>query len=297
MYILEPYDDLLLDILKNGQKRQDRTGVGTLAIFGAQRRYNISEHFPLLTKRKINPKAVFAELLWFLSGSTLNHDLQNLGTEIWTPWVDTAFEVKHGYTKSALGPIYGFALRYFDGDYGNGDPNNWECKSGFADPEYVYGRGGFDQLAYIMEEIKTNPSSRRILFNLWNPKTLDKVRLPPCHYSFQLFINDGKMSGMLTQRSCDVPIGVPFNIAFYSALIYMLAQQTGYEPYEFVHTMADTHIYLNQIEAVEEYLVRSAGDSPKLLLNKADDIYSYKMEDFVLSDYFPQPVIKIPVAV
>lgn len=297
MYILEPYDDLLREILKKGVKREDRTGVGTLALFGTQRRYDISDHFPVITRRKISTKSIFAELLWFISGSTLNNDLQNLGTNIWTPWVDTAFEVKHGYVKSALGPIYGFALRHFGGEYGNGDPENWECRSGFAEPEYVYGRGGFDQLSWMMDEIRTNPTSRRILFSLWNPKTIDKSRLPPCHYTFQVFINDGKLSGMLTQRSCDTPIGICVNIPFYSALIYMLAQQTGYQPHEFVHTMADTHIYLNQIEAVEKYLSQPAGDSPKLELEKAPDIFSYKMENFKIKDYNPSPAIKIPVAV
>ncbi|MFA5600889.1 MAG: thymidylate synthase [Phenylobacterium sp.] len=278
-YILEPYDNALEEILKHGKKKADRTGIGTLSIFGMQRRYRINEYFPILTKRKIFPKSIFAELIWLLSGSANNKDLQALGSNIWTPWVNSEFEAARGYPEGDLGPIYGFQMRHFNGDY--------KTKT-----------GGFDQLQYLINEIKNNPSSRRMLVSYWNPSQIFDAVLPPCHYSFQVYIDgDGYMSGMLTQRSADFPIGVPANIQFYSAFIYMLAQQTGYKPYEFIHTTADSHIYINQVEAVEEYLGRIEIESPELSLNKADDIFSYKVEDFVIKNYSPLPKIKIPVAI
>jgi len=321
MYILEPYDDALRQILKNGVRKINRTGVDTIAVFGIQSRYKIDEYFPILTGRKVWPKSIFAELLWFLSGSTNNKDLQALGANIWTPWVDPEFEKKHGYAEGSFGPVYGFQLRHFGGYYGNGiggrensDKDYMsldECshanlismehsfKKRGDDFRYVnaYGHGGFDQLQYMVNRLKSHPDCRRNLFSLWNPAQVDKMKLPPCHYTFQVFTYDGKLSGELTQRSCDFPIGVPANIQFYSALIYMLAQQCGLEPYEFVHSTVDSHIYVNQIDAVEEYLARSKPDSPKLKLNKVEDIYSYAVDDFKLIDYNPLPKIEIPVAV
>lgn len=286
MYILQPYDDVLKYILENGMKKENRTGVDTLSVFGMQSRYRIDKHFPLLTKRKVWPKAIFAELLWMLSGSTNNKDLQALGSNIWTPWVDKEFEKKHGFVEGAFGPVYGFQMRYFGGEYGDGDRGNEN-----------YGKGGFDQISFLINELKTNPTSRRMIMSLWNPQQMHAMRLPPCHFSFQLYVNNGKLSGMLTQRSCDVGIGSCANIQFYSALIYMFAQQCGYKPYEFVYSMGDAHIYVDQIKAIEEYLARPTTDSPTLQLKKADNIFSYKLEDFVISDYNPQPKIKMPVAV
>jgi len=285
MYICQSYDDALRQILDHGVHKPNRTGVDTISVFGIQSRYRIDERFPIITGRKVWPRSIFAELLWFLSGSTNNKDLQSLGSNIWTPWVDKEFEKKHGYEEGSFGPLYGFQLRYFGGNYNKGLQNSG------------YGFGGFDQLASIVKLLKTEPDSRRILFSLWNPKELENMRLPPCHYTFQLYVSDNKLSGMLTQRSCDFPIGVPANIQFYSALIYMLAQQCGYEPFEFVHSTADSHIYVNQIPAVEEYLSREKPYSPKLQLNKAKDIYSYSVNDFVLLDYNPLEKIEIPVAV
>jgi len=286
MYITKPYDEALEFILKNGVRKHNRTGVDTLAVFGLQSRYRIETHFPIITGRKVWPKSIFAELLWFIAGSANNNDLQALGSNIWTPWVDSEFEKEHGYTDGALGPVYGFQLRYFDGYYGDGDTKNLD-----------YGKGGFDQLQWVIDLIKDNPNCRRILFDLWNPSQLHMMRLAPCHYTYQVFIHEDKLSGLLTQRSCDFPIGVPANIQFYSALTYMLAQQTGYRPYEFVHSTVDSHIYLNQVDAVEEYLARSKPNSPKLQLKPADDMDSYDLSDFVLEDYEPQPPLKIPVAV
>ena len=290
MYLMQDYDDALERILKHGIMKTNRTGVDTLSLFGMQSRYRIDERFPLLTRRRIRHKSMVGELLWFLSGSTLNQDLKDLGCGFWTPWLDKEFEEENGFVDGAFGPLYGFQLRHFGGHYGNG--------SSETNSNPLYGEGGFDQLAYMVDLLKNNPNDRRILFSLWNPKMMHQMRLPPCHYSFQCYTHDGKLSGMLTQRSCDFPVGVPFNIAFYSALIYMLAQQANLEPYEFVHTTADSHIYVNQIEAVEEYLSRGKPDSPVLkIFATADSIEDYKPSDFVLEDYNPEPEIKFEVAV
>lgn len=285
MYICQSYDDALRLILEKGTRKPNRTGIDTISVFGIQSRYKIDEFFPIITKRKVWPKAIWAELLWFISGSTNNKDLQKLGSNIWTPWVDKNFEQKYGYEEGSLGPVYGFQLRHFGGNYNKGIRNSG------------YGFGGIDQLSKMVWTLKNDPSSRRNLFSLWNPKQIEEMRLPPCHYTFQVYVNENKLSGMLTQRSCDFPIGVPANIQFYSTLIYMLAQQCDFEPYEFVHSAVDSHIYANQISAVEEYLSRETPDSPKLSLNKAKDIYSYCMDDFSLVDYNPLSKIEIPVAV
>lgn len=278
-YIMEAYDRALREILDHGVKRPDRTGTGTLSVFGYQTRYRIDEHFPLVTGRKLWPRAVFAELIWLLSGSSNNNDLVNLGAKFWTPWVSEDFERRHGLEPGELGPVYGFQMRHFDGDY--------KTKT-----------GGTDQLKYLIEEIRDNPFSRRLLVSYWNPNQLDQMRLPPCHYTFQVYIDDERrISGMLTQRSADYPVGVPANIQFYSAFVYMLAQQTGCTPWEFVHNTGDTHIYLDQVDAVEEYLARPKPDSPKLHLRKAPDIYSYQPDDFEIAGYHPEPPIKMPISV
>ncbi len=284
-YILEEYDAALEHILKNGVRKENRTGVDARAVFGICSRYRIDKQFPLLTRRKVWPKAIFAELLWFISGSTRNQDLQALGSNIWTPWVSEQFEKAQGYEEGSLGPVYGFQLRHFGGRYNKGIHNAG------------YGVDGFDQLAWMVDQLKTNPTSRRILFSLWNPHQIKNMRLAPCHYSFQVFVDEDRLSGMLTQRSCDFPIGVPANIQFYSALTYMLAQQVGLKPYEFVHSTADSHIYEDQVEQVEEYLSRPKPDSPKLELKKADDIESYTLDSFKIVNYNPESKINIPVAV
>lgn len=285
-YIMQPYDDSLREILANGVRKKNRTGIDTLSIFGIQTRYRIADRFPVLTGRRLWPKAIFAELLWVISGSTLNKDLQALDSNIWTPWVNAKFEKKNNYWPTALGPIYGFQLRHFGGEYGDGDTTHpW------------YGRNGFDQLTYMIELLKSDPDSRRNLFSLWNPNDLAYQKLPCCHYSFQVYVHEGNLSGMLTQRSADYPLGVCANLIFYSALLYMLAQQTGLEPYELIHSTADNHIYFNQIDAVEEYLLREKPDSPTLSLNKRYSIDSYEISDFKLVDYNPLAPIKIPVTV
>lgn len=286
MYILEPYDDTLSYILNHGSYKKNRTNSAGLSVFGMQTRYDISSHFPLLTRRKIWPKSIFAELLWFISGSTNNNNLMALGSKIWNPWQDDSFEKEKGFADGSLGPLYGFQLRHFGGSYNKG-----------IEDSDGYGHGGVDQLANMVELLKKDPNSRRNLFSLWNPKQIGDMRLPPCHYTFQVYANNGKLSGMLTQRSCDFPIGAPANIQFYSAIIYMLAQQCGYEPHEFVHSVGDAHIYTNQIMQVESYLSREKPDSPKLNLNKAKDIDSYVLEDFEVENYNPLGPIAIPVEV
>lgn len=314
MYVMKPYDDALKLILEEGVSRTNkRTGIKTLSVFGILSRYRIDDHFPILTRRKVWPKSIFAELLWFISGSTNNKDLQALGANIWSPWVDAEFEKKHGYAEGSFGPVYGFQLRHFGGEYGNGIGGKVGTSTAYVEemvpmaPPYegmtkeqinIYGQGGFDQLAWMVNRVKEDPSCRRNLFSLWNPREVSKMKLPPCHYTFQLFVDDeGRMSGELTQRSCDFPIGVPANIQFYSALICLIAQQAGYTPYEFVHNTVDSHIYADQIDAIKQYLDTPIIDSPKLKINKAADIFSYKLEDFVVEDFQSGPKIEIPVAV
>ena len=288
MYLMHPYDQGLYEILNHGVlKKNRRTGVKTLSVFGMIRKYRLdTDYFPIVTKRKLFPKSVFAELLWFISGSTNNKDLQKLGCNFWTPWVSDEFEEKNNFTDGSFGPVYGFQLRHFGGDYGYGEGN-------------AYGQGGFDQLNYVIDRINTDKSCRRIMWTLWNPKDLDKMRLPPCHNQVQILIDDDDMLTLiLYQRSADYPVGVPANIQFYSALAIMICQQTGCRPKEFVHMTADSHIYENQIDAVKEYLRRNEFPcSPKLKINQAKDIFSYKMEDFELLDYNTLSKIEIPVSV
>jgi thymidylate synthase len=296
---MEPYDNLLEDILKNGFLKKNRTRVNTLNLFGTQHRYRIDTYFPLLTGRKVWPKAIFAELLWVLSGSTNVRDLQKLGSHIWDDWEDREFEEEHLYENGDLGPIYGFQLRHFNGVY----------------PIYNKESTGFDQLRYVINTLKSDPDSRRNLFSLWNPLTLDIVRLPACHVMFQIFTDENKLYGMLTQRSADVPIGVPANIQFYSTLLYLLAAEANLVPYELIHSIGVAHVYLNQIDAVTEYLSRHKPDSPKLVISPAQPAFEvsresmsllntdginstgYLVNDFKVVDYNPRPPIKIPVMV
>lgn len=286
---MQSYDDALKTILDQGVSRTNkRTKIKTRSIFGMLNRYRLdTDYFPIITRRKVWPKSVFSELLWFLSGSTSNKDLKKLGCNFWTPWVDHDFEKKHGFQEETFGPVYGFQLRYFGGDYNNGIHESSR-----------YGQGGFDQLKWVVERIKQDHSCRRTLWTLWNPQEVDKMKLPPCHMMYQVLVDDDRrLTGILYQRSCDFPIGVPANIQFYSALTIMLAQQTDCAPFEFVHVTADSHIYENQIEGVENYLKSEIIESPKIKINKADNIFSYTPEDFIIEDFKCGPKIEIPVAV
>ena len=285
MYILNDYDAGLKNIIENGVRKPNRTGIDTLSLFGLQGRYKIDNNFPLPTKRKYAYKSIFAELLWMISGSTDVNELEKMGSKIWTAWRDPEFEKKNGYSDGELGPIYGWQFRHFGGFYlyRNSNINN-----------------GFDQIKFIIEELKSNKFSRRILINLWNPidMTSTMVKLPCCHYSFQLLVdNNDNLTGILSQRSGDWLPGVSANIFFYSAFLYMIAQQTGLKPYELIHNVADAHVYVDQIDAAKEYLDREEVSSPKLILNKAEDIFSYKLEDFKIIDYNPLSKIIVPVAV
>lgn len=287
-YILEPYDQALRDLLDSGEPKSTRNG-DVLEIFGYQFKIDISKYFPLVTGRSINPRAVWAELLWMMSGSTNIHDLEAMGTKIWSPWIDNDFTERKGYEAGSIGPGYGFQFRHFGGHF----PLTSEDYS-IQDPEVM----GFDQVDYIINELKTNPTSRRILINLWNPRTMTtgQVRLPCCHYSFQLNVANNKLSGMLTMRSNDFFIGCPYNIGFYSAFVYMLAQQCNLVPDTYVHSVGNLHLYKDHIKGAEEYLSRSKPASPKLKLNKAPCFDSYIMSDFELIDYNPLDKITVPVA-
>ena len=278
-YVMQPYDDALEEILRDGTLTENRTGTKTLMIPGLQKRYEISDKLPILTKRRIWPTSVWAEMLCLIHGVTDNKKMVEMGCRFWTPWVDKDFESKHGYKEGDFGPIYGFQLRHFGATY--------PSKS-----------GGFDQLQYMIDLIKNEPTSRRILFSLWNPCDLHQMRLPPCHFTFQLLIDgNNTMHGILTQRSNDFPIGVPANIQFYSTLTILFAKTYGFEVGTFVHNANDAHIYVDQIPMVEEYLSRSKIDSPTLSLNIRNEILEYKLDDFLIDNYNPMPKIDIPVSI
>ena len=313
MNLMKSYDIALQQILETGADRTNkRTNIKTKSIFGMCNRYRLdTDYFPILTRRKVWPKSVFAELLWFLSGSTNNEDLKKVGCNFWTPWVDHEWEKKNGFSENTFGPVYGFQLRHFGGEYGNGIggksgttetccPNQEANLNGeWLDAgDSVYGAGGFDQLAWVVNRIKEDSSCRRTLWTLWNPQDVAKMRLPPCHMLYQVLVDDDRrLTGIMYQRSCDFPVGVPANIQFYSALTMMIAQQTDCTVHEFVHMTADSHIYGDQIQAMEEYLQLPELDSPKLKINKAADIFSYKLEDFEITDSVSGPKLEIPVAV
>lgn len=326
MYLMKPYDDALREILKYGIKKSDRTGVGSISIAGLQRKYSLehtvdgTHYLPVITGRRVFPRSVFAELLWFISGSTKNQDLEALGCRFWGKWCDEnnpkyrALCEKWGYEPGDFGPTYGWQLRHFGADYIQYRALQTSEAAMRKDKPYAYSSHlanysrtmsetldkGFDQLAWMMSVLQQEPfgsNGRRCLFSLWNPHDLPKMALPPCHYTFQAIADgDGGLTGILTQRSCDFPVGVPANIQFYSTLTIMMAQQVGMKPRELVHNTNDSHIYLNQVEQVEEYLARPKPASPRLRLEKAEDIFSYTMDSFELLDYHPGERINVPVA-
>ncbi len=264
---MKQYLDLLNKIMTEGVDRSDRTGTGTRSIFGYQMRFDLKDGFPLLTTKKLHLKSIIHELLWFLKGDTNIKYLQDNGVRIWNEWADA---------DGNLGPVYGAQWR------------SW--------PD---GNGGYiDQISEVIRTIKENPDSRRIIVSAWNVGQLSKMALPPCHLLFQFYVADGKLSLMLYQRSADTFLGVPFNIASYALLLLMVAQVTGLEPGEFIHTLGDTHIYHNHFEQVKTQLERTPGPLPKMKLNPdVKDILDFKYEDFELQDYNAQPHIKATVAV
>jgi len=264
---MKQYLDLLREIMDNGVVRGDRTGVGTKGIFGHQMRFDLSEGFPLLTTKKVHLKSIIHELLWFISGDTNIKYLKDNNVSIWDEWADADGE---------LGPVYGKQWR------------SWSAPDGRS----------IDQLSQVIDTIKNNPESRRMIVCAWNPADVDKMALPPCHCFFQFYVAQGKLSCQLYQRSADTFLGVPFNIASYALLTMMVAQVCGLQPGEFIHTTGDTHIYLNHFDQVREQLSREPRPLPKMKLNPdVDSIYGFRYEDFELTGYDPWPAIKAPVAV
>lgn len=264
---MRQYLDLLEDILANGTVREDRTGVGTRAVFGRQMRFDLGAGFPMLTTKKLHLRSIIIELLWFLKGDTNVKWLQDNKVSIWDEWADE---------NGDLGPVYGKQWR------------SWATPGG----ETV------DQIAWVLNEIKTNPNSRRLIVSAWNPADVNDMALPPCHCLFQFNVMDGKLSCQLYQRSADVFLGVPFNIASYALLTMMMARATGLQPGEFVHTFGDAHLYLNHVEQAELQLSRAPRALPTMTMNPdKTDLFDWTYEDFTVSEYDPHPHIKAEVAV
>ena len=262
----QQYLDLLAQVLQTGARKGDRTGTGTLSLFGWQMRFALQESFPLLTTKKLHLKSIIYELLWFLRGETNVKWLQERGVTIWDEWADADGE---------LGPVYGHQWRH------------WQAP----------GRS-IDQIAQVVESIRRNPDSRRHLVTAWNPAEVERMALPPCHVLFQFYVAEGRLSCQLYQRSADLFLGVPFNIASYTLLTLMVAQVTGLQPGEFVHTLGDAHLYLNHVEQAREQLTRAPRPFPRMRLNPAvKDLDGFRYEDFTLEGYEPYPAIKAPIAV
>lgn len=264
---MKQYHDLLRDILENGAERGDRTGTGTIGVFGRQMRFDLSDTFPLLTTKKLHLRSIIVELLWFLRGDTNIKWLKERKVSIWDEWADE---------NGDLGPVYGKQWR------------SWVAPDGRV----------IDQIQWVLDEIKTNPNSRRLVVSAWNPADVPDMALPPCHCLFQFNVMDGKLNCQLYQRSADVFLGVPFNIASYALLTMMMARATGLEPGEFVHTFGDAHLYTNHLEQTRLQLTREPYEQPRMRLNPdKTDLFGWEYEDFQLEDYQAHPHIKAPVAV
>jgi thymidylate synthase len=264
---MRQYHDLMELVLRKGVEKRDRTGTGTISVFGHQARYDLADGFPLMTTKKLFTKAIVLELLWFLRGDTNVRWLQERGVTIWDEWADANGE---------LGPVYGHQWR------------SWPTPEG----------GAIDQIANLVRDLKTNPDSRRLIVTAWNPVDVPKMALPPCHCLFQFYVANGKLSCQLYQRSADIFLGVPFNIASYALLTMMLAQVTGLKPGEFVHTLGDAHLYLNHLDQAREQLTRKPYPLPAMRLNPdVTNIFDFKYEDFKLENYQAHPAIKAEIAV
>lgn len=265
---MQQYLDLLRHVRDNGVRKSDRTGTGTVSVFGYQMRFDLSQGFPCLTTKKLHLRSIIHELLWFLSGDTNIKYLNDNGVTIWDEWADPK--------TGDLGHVYGYQWR------------SWPTPDG----------GHIDQIRQLVESLKNNPDSRRHIVSAWNVADIPNMALPPCHALFQFYVADGKLSCQLYQRSADLFLGVPFNIASYALLTLMMAQVTGLEPGEFIHTLGDTHIYLNHLEQVETQLARTPRALPTMRINpEVKDIFDFKYEDFTLEDYNPWPGIKAPISV
>ncbi|WP_163859629.1 thymidylate synthase [Paenibacillus elgii] len=264
---MQKYLDLLQDIMTSGVRKEDRTGTGTISVFGRQLRFDLSEGFPLLTTKKLHIRSILHELLWFLSGDTNIRYLQENGVTIWDEWADE---------NGALGPVYGSQWR------------SWPAPDGRS----------IDQIAKLIEQIKRNPDSRRHLVSAWNPAEVDNMALPPCHYAFQFYVADGKLSCLFNMRSVDTFLGLPFNIASYAFLTHMVAQQCDLQPGELIWTGGDVHIYANHVEQVKLQLTREPYPLPQLVIKrKPDSLFDYRFEDFEIIGYQSHPAIKAPIAV
>jgi thymidylate synthase len=264
---MKQYLDLLSDILENGFERADRTGTGTRAVFGRQMRFDLSEGFPLVTTKKLHLRSIIVELLWFLKGDTNIKYLKDNGVSIWDDWADA---------NGDLGPVYGKQWR------------SWAAPDGRV----------IDQIQWVLDEIRTNPNSRRLIVSAWNPADVNEMALPPCHCLFQFNVMDGKLNCQLYQRSADIFLGVPFNIASYALLTLMMARATGLKPGEFVHTFGDAHLYLNHVEQAQLQLTREPRPLPSITLNPdKTDLFGWEYEDFKVENYTPHAHIKAPVAV
>jgi thymidylate synthase len=261
------YLDLMGHVLNEGVEKRDRTGTGTLSVFGHQMRFDLAQGFPLLTTKKLHLKSIIYELLWFLAGDTNIKYLKDHGVHIWDEWADA---------RGDLGPVYGQQWR------------SWPARDG----------GTIDQIANLVLAIRRNPDSRRLIVTAWNPADVDRMALPPCHCLFQFYVANGTLSCQLYQRSADIFLGVPFNIASYALLTMMVAQVTGYQPGEFIHTLGDAHLYFNHLEQARLQLSRSPRALPTMRLNpQVRDLDAFRYEDFVLEGYEPHPHIKAEVAV
>ncbi len=264
---MRPYLDLMQHVLTNGAKKSDRTGTGTLSVFGAQLRFDLAAGFPLLTTKKVHLKSIIHELLWFLKGDTNIQYLKDNGVGIWDEWADK---------EGNLGPVYGYQWR------------SWPA----ADGRHI------DQISQVLEQIRKNPDSRRMIVSAWNVGDLDKMALMPCHAFFQFYVAGGRLSCQLYQRSADIFLGVPFNIASYALLTMMVAQVCGLKPGDFVHTFGDTHLYMNHLEQAREQLSRAPRTIPAMRLNPAvKNLFDFTYADFALENYDPHPAIKAPIAV
>ena len=264
---MKPYLDLMRHVLEHGTEKTDRTGTGTRSVFGYQMRFNLADGFPLLTTKKLHLRSIAHELLWFLKGDTNIGYLKENNVSIWDEWADE---------NGDLGPVYGYQWR------------SWPTPDG----------GHVDQIANVVNQIKNNPDSRRLIVSAWNPALVDEMALPPCHALFQFYVADGKLSCQLYQRSADIFLGVPFNIASYALLTMMVGQVCDLELGEFIHTFGDTHIYLNHLDQVDLQLSRTPKSFPQMIINpNVTDIFNFKYEDFNLEGYDPYPSIKAPIAV
>ncbi|MCU7863291.1 MAG: thymidylate synthase [Candidatus Thiodiazotropha sp. (ex Lucinoma borealis)] len=264
---MRQYLDLMRHVRDHGVVKEDRTGTGTRSVFGYQMRFDLGDGFPLLTTKRLHLRSIIHELLWFLKGDTNIRYLKENGVSIWDDWADE---------KGELGPVYGYQWR------------SWPAPDG----------GQIDQISQLVQQIRQNPDSRRLIVSAWNPAQVEHMALPPCHCLFQFYVAEGRLSCQLYQRSADIFLGVPFNIASYALLTMMMAQVTGLEPGEFIHTFGDAHLYSNHLEQVDLQLARDTRILPAMRINpQVKDIYDFRFEDFELIDYEPHPHIKAPVAV